>query len=160
MDLSQELLYSTVRLEVPTDRGTSVGTAFFYLAAQSGEEGVPVLVTNKHVVSGGSQAKFSAHLAASDGTPRGDSCNVSIGLASLIQHPNPHVDLCALPIGQVLAEAAHRGSPLFFRQIGKELIASDAEVTTMRAIEEVLMIGYPNGLWDQINNCIVRSLPE
>src|SRR6516165_7282986 len=45
-------------------------------------------------------------------------------------------------------------SPLipFFRPLDPSLIKSDEELKQFDAVEQVLMVGYPNGLWDSTNN--------
>jgi len=157
MDLIKEVLYSTVRLEVATPRGTSVGTAFFFLALQEGERGVPLLITNKHVVKEGSEASFSLHLADEDGTPSGASVPIRLKLGKVIQHPDESVDLCGISVGQMLVQARKQNRSIFFKTIAKEHFPPVGSSDDTRAVEEILMIGYPNGLWDTTNNMpIVR----
>src|SRR3954471_785314 len=40
----------------------------------------------------------------------------------------------------------------FIRSIDPSIIPSDAQLQELSAVEEILMIGYPNGLWDAVNN--------
>src|SRR5208283_3338677 len=64
-----------------------------------------------------------------------------------VHHPDPKVDLCALP----LADAFNQVKP-FYRTIDPSLIPSQAQLDELSAVEEILMVGYPNGLWDAVNN--------
>jgi hypothetical protein len=34
----------------------------------------------------------------------------------------------------------------------QDMIPSEEVYKDLNAVEEILMIGYPNGLWDEINN--------
>ena len=65
-----------------------------------------------------------------------------------IFHPDPNVDLCVLPITSLFGQEYK----LFLRTLDSTLIPAQADLESLDAIEEILMIGYPNGLWDSINN--------
>lgn len=69
-----------------------------------------------------------------------------------IPHPDKEVDLCVIPIGPILNHAAEQKKQLFLIPMDKSLLPSREEVAGLTAIEEVVMIGYPNGLWDSVNN--------
>ena len=73
-------------------------------------------------------------------------------------HPDKNIDLCALPI-KILIEAAKKmNHSLFYKPFDNSLIPKDIDIQSFDAIEEVVMIGYPNGLWDYINNMpIIRK---
>lgn len=55
-------------------------------------------------------------------------------------------------IGPLIQESRQQGSELFLKTLGKELLPSQAEWADFMAIEEVVMIGYPDGIWDGVNN--------
>ena len=57
-----------------------------------------------------------------------------------------------MPIAPLLAEAAAAGKTFFFITLEESLLATHAELSDLSALEEVLMIGYPNGIWDATNN--------
>jgi hypothetical protein len=157
MDLLTELLYSTVRLEVTTASGISVGTGFFFFALQDGDKGALLLMTNKHVVDRGTQLKFMMHLADGAGRPTGSSVAMRDQLGFVVNHPDPDVDLCGIPVGFVLTTAEKQGRPIFYRTVGKEHFPGVDPSSKPQAVEDILMIGYPNGLWDTANNMpIVR----
>jgi len=49
------------------------------------------------------------------------------------------------------------GKTFFYKSIDNSLIPSLELIETLDAVQEVYMIGYPNGLWDAANNMpIVR----
>ena len=41
---------------------------------------------------------------------------------------------------------------LYFKALDKNIIPSLEQIEKLTAIEDILMIGYPNGLWDSYNN--------
>ena len=157
MDLLTGLLYSTVRLEVTKASGTSVGTGFFFFALQEGDKGVLLLITNKHVVDGGTELRFLMHLQDAAGGPSGHSIGVTHDLGQVVNHPDPQIDLCGIPISAALSTAQEQGRPIFYRTLGKNLFPGVEPSSSPGSIEDILMIGYPNGLWDTANNMpIVR----
>jgi hypothetical protein len=69
-----------------------------------------------------------------------------------IPHPDPLVDLCVMPIAPLIAEAAGAGKTVFFITLDESILPTDAELGDLSALEDILMIGYPNGIWDATNN--------
>ena len=67
-------------------------------------------------------------------------------------HPENAFDLCVLPIAGLLQQAEQSGRPLGFIPLEMPLIPSDQQLAELTPLEEVLMIGYPNGIWDSTNN--------
>jgi hypothetical protein len=75
-----------------------------------------------------------------------------------IQHPSPSVDLVAFPIGPILNNASKDGRDYYFVPLGRSLIADEALLNALPPMEEIVMIGYPNGLWDETHNLpIIRK---
>jgi hypothetical protein len=68
-----------------------------------------------------------------------------------IQHPGD-IDLCSMPVGPLREEARKNGQEIFWAQSEESLIPSQESLEELGALEEVAMIGYPNGLWDSVNN--------
>ena len=66
-----------------------------------------------------------------------------------VSHPDAEVDLCATPIGPLINAANPKP---FFRTLNPALVPSDDQLGQLSAVEDILMVGYPNGLWDADNN--------
>lgn len=155
MTLAENLLYSTVRL-IAFKNGvpSSTGTGFMFAFAKDDTKHVPCLVTNKHVVAGADMVQARLHFGQ-DGKPSGQyiNCNFEIPDEGLsIWHPNSEVDLCAIPFADVLHQAIGDGKEIFHRHIDMSVVPADDEWQYFDALEEVLMIGCPNGLADETNN--------
>lgn len=57
-----------------------------------------------------------------------------------------------MPLAPVLKEAEDKtGKQVYFRSVSAELIPDEAAVQQLDAIEEVLFLGYPNALFDEVN---------
>jgi len=67
-------------------------------------------------------------------------------------HPDPEVDLCAMPIAQIINILINQNKRPFFIPFGKNLIPTREQLEDLSAMEELVMVGYPNGIWDNVNN--------
>ncbi|MGC9259643.1 MAG: S1 family peptidase [Phycisphaerae bacterium] len=183
--ISDQLLFSTVRIEATlADGSKAVGTGFFFTFS-FGERFVPSLITNRHVVPDNA-VEWTIHLhegVLTDGTnlsPSDQSFPVTIdhyeacwiharqviqpqGERSAVNrlaicHP-AGLDLCALPIQPLLEKLEKQtGKHAFYRSLAADLIPSEQALEELTAIEDIIMIGYPIGLWDHTNNMpIVRA---
>jgi hypothetical protein len=152
----EQLAHSTVRIECELAAGgVSTGTGFFYGLNLNGEQHVPVIVTNKHVVAGSTSGRFLLTLETADGRP-------AIGTFKAFQldkfhqrwapHPDPSIDLCVMPIAPLLVDAEKTQTRFFFVSMDKTMLPTKEEIDDMIGLETITMVGYPNGLWDQKNN--------
>lgn len=153
---AEQLAHSTVRIECDlATGGVSTGTGFFYSLNRNGDQHVPVIVTNKHVVAGSTTGRFLLTMQTPDGGP-------AVGTYKAFQldqfenrwapHPDPNVDLCVMPIAPLLVDAQKTHTKFFFVSLDKGLIPTAEEVNDMLGLETITMVGYPNGLWDRTNN--------
>jgi hypothetical protein len=152
----EQLAHSTVRIECDLPDGSlSVGTGFFYALNETGKTNTLVIITNKHVVNASIKGRFVMTFKDAGG-------NLFMGrhrifqlhdFASLWkQHPDSSVDLCAMPIGPLLCMAGQQGVELFYKNLDRSFLPSKDDIEKMLGNEEVTMVGYPNGLWDAVNN--------
>jgi hypothetical protein len=152
---SEQLVYTTVRLEcVLKDGSTSQGTGFFFQFPLSDTQNIPVVVTNNHVVRGSMSLQFRLRARASDGWANNrDQIEFKLPYDELrwLKHPDPGVDLAALPIAGLLEEVMRQGKSPFFVSLREVDLPSEAAIGDLGAVENVLMIGYPRGLWDEFN---------
>lgn len=156
LSASEQLTHSTVRIEVETSSGSKgTGTGFFYQFAETEGKHVPAIVTNKHVIEGAQRGRFHLTLADEHGNPVYSSHEI-YSFEHFIQywvpHPDPEVDLCAMPIAPLLIKAEQENKKIFLISLDKSLIPSSAELDDMTAMEDVTMVGYPNGIWDERHN--------
>ncbi len=136
--------------------GVATGTGFFYRFSTNIENSnIPSIVTNKHVVHGAIKSIIHFSLADNSGNPfigKYFSVIVENMKENWIYHPDNDVDLCIMPIATLLEQIKGLGHNPFFISLEKSLLPSVSELEELTAIEEVIMIGYPNGIWDNINN--------
>lgn len=156
LGLIEQLVHSTVRIEtVLHDGRISTGTGFYMNFLQNGDQYYPVIVTNKHVVANASIGKFHLTLADTNGAPIPGSHHlfeIENFENQCIKHPDPKVDLAAFCIGPILNHMIQVGKPAFIVPLQTSLIPSDMERKSFSTMEDIIMIGYPNGIWDSTNN--------
>lgn len=156
MTPSEQLAYSTVRIEViHSDGTTGTGTGFIFRFLDDGKTYVPAIVTNKHVIKNAIKGKFHMTLADGNNNPKIGSY-ISLEFDNFesrwMPHPEPNIDLTIMPIAPLLTEANQKNIKLYFIALDKSLIPSESDLSNLTAVEEILMIGYPIGIWDVTNN--------
>ncbi len=145
--ISEQLQYSTVRLVTASG---STGTGFFFEFSFEGKK-VPVIVTNKHVIKGNQNEEVSFFLH----TQKGDNLessklNVKFNTK---WHFHKDKDLCFCFVSPLFQQIKEKmGKEVFCISISEDLIWDNSKLKELNAIEDVVMVGYPNGLWDQENN--------
>jgi hypothetical protein len=153
---SEQLAFVTTRIHSETTLGkVSVGTGFFFSFKVSESEHIPIIVTNCHVIEDSGRGIFQLTRADEDGNPMiGKFENIIIdGFEQLwLRHPNQAVDLCVMPLAPLLREAQKQNKRFFFRNLSEDLLPNQQLLTELTALEEILMIGYPVGIWDSVNN--------
>lgn len=153
---SEQLTYNTVRIEVDySDGSTGVGTGFFFAFLKTGDHQAPAIVTNKHVVQGSTTGRFRLHTSdGKGGVAAGQTVNVVVEdfEGRWLPHPDPDIDLCILPVAGLLESAEAKGTPAFFIQVDSTILPSEGDLSELTALEDVVMVGYPSGIWDAANN--------
>lgn len=156
LSLTEQLSYSTVRLECQTPGGLSTGTGFFFKFLEDDKGHTPVIVTNKHVIQSATAGRFIITKSDPDGDPI-QTDHFTVNITANFQkfwrhHPDTNVDLCAMPLAPVINAAKQQGQRLFYRVFDKSLLPTVEQKNDFHALEDVLMVGYPNGIWDEVNN--------
>lgn len=152
----EQLAFGTIRIECDLPGGQqSTGTGFFYRFADNGSTHVPAIVTNKHVVENSTLGRIIFTLLQSNGMP--DVGNIFPWVISdfakaWIPHPNPSIDLCALPISKLISIAQSQGKTFCFTYLDSSHLPTEDDIKEFFGMEKIIMIGYPNGIWDQANN--------
>jgi hypothetical protein len=148
LSLTEQLAHSTVRIEVTLTNGDiGTGTGFFFRFLENGSHYVPVVVTNKHVIRDAVLGRF--HLTvAENGLPgtRHEQVQLDQFENRWVPHPDPDIDLVAMPIAPIMVNAQNNGFSFFFIALNKAVVASATDLEQFAPGEEIMMIGYPNGI--------------
>jgi len=172
--LSEELIHSTIRIEcqyefkdnsgkIISSNGTGSGFIFGFKSGESDSLTIPVIVTNKHVIKNAKKGKFLFTKKDNSGNPiYGEKEVIEINNFQnyWLPHPDPSIDLCIMPIAPILNQATQNNTPIFYKQFEEKLIPSKEMWNSFTALEEILMIGYPIGLWDSKNNLPITRIGQ
>lgn len=158
----EELVHSTLRIECETPQGISSGSGYFY-AFLEGEDNthVPCIVTNKHVIKGATRGKFFLSVKNENGKPDlGKHFPIIFNdfESMWIGHPEADVDLAIFPLAPIFIQSEDQGIKLHYVMLGAGVKANDALLSSLPTMEDIIMIGYPNGIWDEKHNLpIIRK---
>lgn len=161
MTIAEQLIHTTVRLECVLEGGkSSTGTGFFFSFRIDDTNSIPLIISNKHVIDGAKKGTFVLTKANNKGEPIiGDVVRVTLDNfeSRWIKHPKTNVDLAILPIAPLHKEAAEQSIIFYSPALSEDLLATPEKIADLSGLEDITMIGYPNGIWDQKNNMpIVR----
>lgn len=163
LSVNEKLMYTTTRIET-IDSGDKCysGTGFFYgVQSKSNPTSTSVWVlTNKHVVDGMKSISICLSQAGDDGKPllKEPLKCIMDNVNSIIRHPDPDVDLCAIPATLFINLHIQMGHKPFYQLLTSQIIPTEKELKDMDSIEKITMIGYPEGLWDAKHNLpLVRT---
>jgi hypothetical protein len=153
---SELLLHSTVQIISETTLGAaSFGTGFFFAFFPQGNQNVPAIVTNKHVVAGATTGHLKLTMQSADGSV--DLNNfvdfiVPDFAIHWIPHPDPAVDLTVMPCAGLLQQLENQGKKAFLVTLDQSLVPTDADLAELTPLEDILVVGYPNGIIDKAHN--------
>ncbi len=161
MTPAETLMHTTVRLECLLDENRqSTGTGFFFTFKVDDKTNIPLIITNKHVINNSTVGTFVLTKSNEQGEPLlGQTERVVFeNFESLwIKHPEENVDLAVFPIAELYRQAEAQGVKFFAPPIGEDLLSTSEKLADLSGLENITMIGYPNGIWDEKNNMpIVR----
>ena len=153
----EALPYTVVRIRAgdPNDgRIAHSGTGFFY-NLKFGPGDILLIVSNKHVLCG--KTWIELDFASADDRGRRIfgppiKYRIEAGQLPIFAHPDPHVDLAALPLGPLLEHLTKHGKRPHTPCLSQGLFIPNHQQTVLHAATSVLMVGFPNGIMDEVNN--------
>ena len=158
VSLANQHMLNTVRIEAWRRDGTgSVGTGFMHKFCEDESGGaIQCVVTNTHVIDGTETCELvfrSRKLGAENDqtVPSTVRFTKDFGKRWYV-HPDETADLAVLPISNELRQMIANGFTPEFKATQVHQLLNEENARQLNAVEEVLMVGYPNGLWDRKNN--------
>ena len=154
---SELLTHTTTRIEGDLKNNkTSVGTGFFF-NFRNGDVDIPVIITNKHVIKDCYNLRYTFNESdEKKGRINDKHLNVTMDEITMkkmiVLHPEDDVDLCAIPVAPIIDTVVKQGKKLYLKWLDKTFLPSTTDWASFSALEEITMIGYPNGIWDKENN--------
>jgi len=145
--ISEQMQYSTVRLVTNSDLK---GTGFFF-QFKINEQDIPIIITNKHVINYNEDEEVNFFLHSKKEQLLGEE-KINIKFKpKWYFHKDKDLCFCFFaPLLHQIKEKLHQD--IFFIPITEGLIWDNKKLEDLSAIEEIIMVGYPIGLWDEKNN--------
>jgi S1-C subfamily serine protease len=151
--ITKKLLFNTIRVDTVLDDGSEgSGTAFVVSHAHS-RGTYTFIVTNRHLVDGVRRGGL-VFTQKRNGQPlfgQRFQLNIEDFPHAWFMHPDPEVDLAIIPMRPLEQAARDQGVELYYHVIDSRLAPDAATTRALDALEEVLFVGYPSGVWDQVN---------
>lgn len=144
--ISEQMMFNTIRISTNTGCGTGS-----YFNFKIGDYVIPTILTNKHVINNNTNelTTFEVHMKDSTGNPCG---NLKVTYnTKWIFHNNKDICFCyANPLFEQIKRV--QGKEVYYIANDESLIYSQQKLEELSALEELVMVGYPIGLWDSRNN--------
>lgn len=159
LSIAEQLCYITTRIiTMDANKSVHIATGFFvsFPVEAKDDKFVNVLVTNRHVAEDAEEMIICLNEMDGDNNPI-DLSMIQITIADaksrFIYHPDKNVDLALFLVLPTIYDAEKSlGKKLFYKSFSASSIITDEDSMELDAVEDVLMIGYPRGLWDERNN--------
>jgi V8-like Glu-specific endopeptidase len=156
--IAEQLMHITIRLECILENGTtSTGTGFFFKFKIDEENFIPVIITNKHVICSSTTGSFVLTISNDNGEPiigTYEKIEFTNFESQWIKHPDENVDLAVFPLAPFYQDIEKLGKKFFIPFFDEDIILStiQQQYEALSGIDDITMIGYPNGIWDSTNN--------
>ena len=151
--ITKKLLFNTIRVDTVLEDGSEGSGTAFVFSHTTGSGVHTFVVTNRHLVedvrSGGLVFTQKRH-----GQPAlGERFQININDFShaWFLHPDPDVDLAIIPLRPLEQAARDQGVELYYHAIDSHLAPDASVLRALDAMEQIIFVGYPSGVWDQVN---------
>lgn len=146
--LEAQIRHAVVRVESITDDAPSLhatGLCFHFATGTGGE--IPAILVPRRWLEGAGRVRF--HMLEGKvvaGVVEGTGAVLTIEVPEievrLMDHPDPDVDLCALPLAPLRQLAARVGKALFYSPLEEAFLAHERVLRGLHATERVLVPGF------------------
>lgn len=155
MELDKQLFHSTIKVisKKANSPLISAGTGFFFAFNMDGKD-LYTIITNKHVIEDFDITCLTFKYK-DEKTNNFYTAKVEFSSNLWINHPNG-LDLAVLKLDDIAAIINTifniNKLPIYIKWLDESLIPNSENAKMINYIEDVLVIGYPNGLSDEVNH--------
>ena len=175
MDLDSKLHQMTTIINAQTSQGSFQGSGFFYSVlgprpdpTDRGYQWVPIemwVITNRHVVVPNIDgtdvwpSTITVRLRRWDAFGRPSWAPVTVSGSEIKErvtlHPNERVDVAAISVSEMMVREIQSGEGEFTYAspfpLSRDLLACNNREIQVEASSDVLVVGYPDGFYDDVN---------
>jgi S1-C subfamily serine protease len=151
--IAKRLLFSTVRVDTELEDGSQGSGTAFIITHSHAKGTTPFVVTNRHLVEGVRRGGlvFTRGAAGRPALGQRFQLNIEEFPAAWFFHPDASVDLALVPLRPLERAARALGVELYYHAVDSSRIPDAATTRGFDALEDVLFVGYPSGVWDHVN---------
>lgn len=122
----------------------------------SEDTSIPVILTNKHVIEGCNSINIilskNDYFSTESKFVEKEEFSLHNLQNRVMNHPNKDIDLCAIIITDMLEELQKDSIEIDISFLKDSNLPKIDDLENLKFAEEVIMIGYPNGISDTFNN--------
>ena len=150
---TKRLLFNTVRVDTELDDGSRGSGTAFIVNHRHANKSTAFVVTNRHLVEGVRRGGLVFTVGQKGQPLIGQRFQLDIDEfpQAWFLHPDPSIDLAVIPLAPLEQAANERGVDIYYQLIDTSLVPEATDELAFDALEEVLFVGYPSGVWDQVN---------
>ncbi len=123
---------------------------------ETGDEAIQCVITNRHVIAESVSCELvfrSRRVGATDSGIVASTVRFDERFEERwYVHPDANADLAVLPISNEFRQMLGNGFTPIYKATQNEHLVTEEAAASLNAVEEILMVGYPNGIWDRKNN--------
>lgn len=151
--LTKKLLFNTVRVDTVLEDGSEGSGTAFIISHPHPRGNFTFIVTNRHLVEGVRKGAliFTQKRNGQPALGQRFQLNIEDFPQAWFPHPNPEVDLAIVPLRPLEEAARAQGVELYYHVIDSRLVPDAVTLRSLDALEEVVFVGYPSGVWDEVN---------
>ena len=153
--IQDRMAKSVVRLVVQKDVGkwTGSGTLFCFYDSRDPSRQVHAVITTRSLVQNARCLDISLpHIdSAKPHVGNNKLFSYNSGNLLVINHPDPIVDMCAVIISREAIQIQNNWATLGYLPLDVSILADDAFYKNEKQLDPVVMIGYPDGIIDDVN---------
>jgi hypothetical protein len=158
--LSEQLFFSTTRIEAasPDGKSSSIGTGFIFAYEDKTRipfktHEIPFVVTCKHVLYGYKSASFTFIKANANKPQLGQKEIMTVpDIQQLVFYdPDPSIDVALVSLSLLSKYSSGSDSRPYIYRLPENLIPSAKQAEELSAIQSIVFVGYPNGMRDEKN---------
>lgn len=152
--VAEKLLFTTVRIDTINAKGEPGSGTGFVFAHKIGDQFVPVIVTNKHVVQGFPRGSITFTIKENGKPKLGHGFRLEIAddfSGAWVGHSDPEIDVAVIPLVPLEEHLRQLGVEVFYQFVSTDIVPTPKKIEELDAFEELVFIGYPNGIWDKKN---------
>ncbi|MCK5150048.1 trypsin-like peptidase domain-containing protein [Candidatus Pacearchaeota archaeon] len=149
-----QVFFSVVRIESKKNGESEPATGFIVSEKINEKSHMPLIITNKHVIEEADEVIFSFVKSDKQKPILGEEIKFKLTnpKSFFLNHPDSDVDLTALPLAPILKKLEEVNQIPFYIPIpNTPLIATRDDLSNFDTIEDIIFVGYPNGIYDKTN---------